>query len=289
MTRQLLSRGDEVTVVDSGVAAGFSAIEGSAARLIVGDVRDPSAYAAALDSETVVIHLAANPSVPGSIDDPLEDFAINVNGSLTLLEAARRAGVERFVFASSSSVVAGHEPPTHERQVPRPVSPYGAGKAAIEAYLRAYGAAYGMATVALRFSNAYGPWSAHKESAVASFIRAYLEGGPIVIRGSGKQTRDYVHVDDVAAAVISAADRAPIVAGEIFQIGTGVETSLAELLAMLFQAGGGPVPVTHEPASAGDVARNVSDISKARELLDFDPRVELRAGLASTLEWFRGR
>jgi UDP-glucose 4-epimerase len=219
----------------------------------------------------------------------MDDFSINVVGSLTLLEAARAADVRRFVFASSSSVVAGHDPPTHEGLIPRPVSPYGAGKAAIEAYLRAYGAAFGMATAALRFSNAYGPWSAHKQSAVASFIRAYVEGGPIVIRGTGEQTRDYVHVDDVASAVVSAADRADEVAGEIFQVGTGVETSLLELARLLFEAGGTKVPILHEPPSAGDVPRNVSDISKARRLLGYDPQVELREGLASTLAWFRDR
>ncbi len=289
VVRRMLARGDEVTVLDSGVAAGFESIEGTGARLIEADIRDPSAYESALGGVDAVVHLAANPSVPGSIERPADDFSINVTGSLGLLEAARAAGVPRFVFASSSSVVAGHEPPTHERLVPRPVSPYGAGKAAIEAYLRAYHSAYGIATVALRFSNAYGPWSAHKSSAVASFMRAYLAGGPIVIRGSGEQTRDFVHVDDVATAVVAAVDRAPDVSGEVFQVGTGTETSLLDLVVMIRDAGGADVPVVHERPSAGDVPRNVSDIAKARQLLDYAPQVVLPQGLASTLEWFRGR
>lgn len=269
------------------MAAGFAALAGTRARVIASDVRDPTSYGPALDGVTAVIHLAAHANVPGSVNDPMADFSSNVAGSLELLEASRAAGIDRFVFASSNAVMAGHEPPTNERMVARPVSPYGAGKAAIEGYLQAYGAAYGMATVALRFSNAYGPWSAHKGSVVAAFVRAYLAGGPLVVRGSGAQTRDYVYVDDVAAAVVLAADRAPQVAGEIIQVGTGVETSLLELAAMIVEAGGSSVPVVHEPPSAGDVQRNVSDIAKARQLLGYEPRVSLRDGLAATLEWFR--
>ncbi|HYI23618.1 MAG TPA: NAD-dependent epimerase/dehydratase family protein, partial [Candidatus Limnocylindrales bacterium] len=177
VTRALLDRGDEATVLDSGVAAGYGYLDGTSARLVRGDIRDTEAVADALEGCTAIVHLAAQASVPGSIDNPVEDLEINVVGSINLLEAARSAGIKRIVFSSSSSVVAGHPPPTHEGLVPRPVSPYGAAKSAVEAYLRAYTEAYAMEGVALRFSNAYGPYSAHKTSVVASFIRAYLDGG----------------------------------------------------------------------------------------------------------------
>ena len=147
-----------------------------------------------------------------------------------------------------------------------------------------------MEGVALRFSNAYGPYSAHKTSVVASFIRAYLDGGPLIIRGDGQQTRDFVHVADVAAAVIAALDAAPAreVSGEVFQVATGIETSLLELAELLFEVGGAPVEIRHEPPSAGDVPRNVNDITKARRVLGYEPAVSLGDGLASTLDWFRG-
>lgn len=289
VTRALLDRGDEATVLDSGVAAGYGYLDGTSARLVRGDIRDTEAVADALEGCTAIVHLAAQASVPGSIDNPVEDLEINVVGSINLLEAARSAGIKRIVFSSSSSVVAGHPPPTHEGLVPRPVSPYGAAKSAVEAYLRAYTEAYAMEGVALRFSNAYGPYSAHKTSVVASFIRAYLDGGPLVIRGDGQQTRDFVHVADVAAAVIAALDAdAASVSGEVFQVATGIETSLIELAELLFEVGGAPVEIRHEAPSAGDVPRNVNDISKARRVLGYQPAVSLGDGLASTLDWFRG-
>jgi UDP-glucose 4-epimerase len=289
VTRLLLDRGDEVTVLDSGVAAGFSALDGTSARLVRGDIRDRAQVEAALDGCTAIIHLAAQASVPGSIAEPVEDLEINVRGSLNLLETARATGIRRIVFSSSSSVVAGHPPPTHELLVPNPVSPYGAAKAAVEAYLRAYTAAYGLEGVSLRFSNAYGPWSRHKTSVVASFIRAYLDGGPLIVNGDGTQTRDFVHTSDVAAAVLAALDGpTDKVAGETFQVATGVETSLLSLAREIFRAGGGDVPIEHRPPSAGDVPRNVSDISKARRLLGYEPRTQLSQGIAQTLQWFRG-
>ncbi len=289
VTRALLERGDEVTVLDSGVAAGFDYLEGTSARLVEGDIRDANAVAEALEGSRAIVHLAAQASVPGSIANPVEDLEINIRGSLGLLEATRARGIRRFVFASSSSVVAGHPPPTHEGLVPNPVSPYGAAKSAVEAYLRAYGAAYGMEGVSLRFSNAYGPWSAHKSSVIASFIRAYLDGGPLIIRGDGHQTRDFVHTSDIASAVMASLDApAADVSGEVFQIATGVETGLLQLAELLFDAGGAPVEIRHEPPSPGDVARNVNDISKARRMLAYEPRMPLREGLAATLEWTRG-
>ena len=284
----LLRRGDEVVVLDSGVGAGFGYVEGSGAALFKTDIRDRDAAPRAIERCTAIVHLAAQASVPDSIADPLEDLDINVDATIGLLEAARGAGVRRFVFASSNAVIGGHPPPAHEGLVPFPVSPYGAAKAAIEAYLRAYGQAYGLEGVALRFANAYGPWSAHKNSVVAAFVKAYMGGGPLIIRDTGEQTRDFVYASDVAAMVLACLDApAELVAGEIFQVGTGQETSLLELARLLFEVGGAEVPIAHEAASPGDVPRNVSDISKSRRVLGFAPQVALRDGLRQTLAWFR--
>ncbi|MEO6349191.1 MAG: NAD-dependent epimerase/dehydratase family protein [Candidatus Limnocylindrales bacterium] len=288
VVRALLARGDEVVVLDSGAAAGFTYLAGTDAKLVEADIRDRGALESATAGCAAIVHLAAQASVPNSIADPINDLQINVDASVSLLEVAREAGVGRYVFASSNAVIGGHEPPAHEELVPFPVSPYGAAKAAIEAYLRAYHEAFGVDTVSLRFANAYGPWSAHKSAVVAAFVKKYLSGGPLRINGTGQQTRDFVHVDDVAAVVLACLDApADVIANQILQVGTGAETSLLELADVIFDAGGGSVAVEHGPESPGDVARNVSDITKARRLLGYEPRVPLRDGIADTLQWFR--
>ena len=288
VVRALIARGDDVVVVDSGIAAGFGYLANTGAKVIEADIRDAEALEHALEGCGAVVHLAAEPSVPLSITEPLANMSVNLEGSLRLLDAARRHGIRRFVFASSNAAIGGHPPPAHEGLVPDPVSPYGAAKAAYEGYLRAYMHAYGMATVALRFANAYGPWSAHKSSVVAAFIRAYLTGGPLTIRGSGRQTRDFVHSHDLTAAVLASLD-APgaAVAGEVFQVGTGRETSLIELARLLFEVGGREAAIAFDEAAPGDVPRNVSDIGKARRVLGYAPQVDLRDGLDQTLGWFR--
>lgn len=288
VVRELLARGDEVVVFDSGVAAGLGYVHGTAAEVIQADLRDASALTRAVGGASAIVHLAAQASVPQSIADPIDDLAVNVDATLSLLETARQEGVKRFVFASSNAVIGGHESPAHEGLVPYPVSPYGAAKASIEAYLSAYREAFGLEGVSLRFANAYGPWSAHKSSVVSAFIKAYLRGGPLTINGSGDQTRDFVHVTDVASFVVACLDAdAGKVAGEIFQVGTGTETSLLELAETVFTAGGGPVEIRHDEPSPGDVPRNVSDIGKARNVLGYEPTVALRDGIADTVGWFR--
>ena len=275
-------------VIDSGLAAGFDHINGTAAHIVRADIRDKEAMASALRGAAAAVHLAAQASVPESIARPLDDMDINVAATLGLLGAAREIGGIRVVFASSNAVIAGHPPPAHEGLVPYPVSPYGAPKAAIESYLRAYGDAYGLEAVALRFANAYGPWSAHKTSAISAFVKAYLAGGPLTIRGTGAQTRDFVYLDDVVSVVLACLDApAEKIRGEVFQVGTGEETSLNELVAMLFEVGGGTVEVEHLDQSPGDVPRNVSDISKARRVLGYEPAAPLAEGLRQTVEWFR--
>ena len=179
-----------------------------------------------------VVHLAAQTGVPGSLQDPFHDCRTNVLGTLNLLEAARLRQAEaghpiRFVFASSNAPLGKQPPPATEDKAPLPISPYGASKLAGEGYCLAYNGSWGLGTVVLRFANLYGPYSAHKNSVVAKFIKDIAAGGQITIHGDGQQTRDFIYVGDLCRAIQLALESE--IGGEVFQIATGVETSIAEL------------------------------------------------------------
>ena len=212
--------------------------------LAIGDVRDAEFANLAVAGMDVVVHLAANTGVAPSVADPYYDCTTNVLGTLNYLEACRHHGVKRFVFASSGAPVGECEPPLHEELPAHPVSPYGASKLAGEAYCSAYKHSYGIDTVALRFGNCYGPLSNHKNSVVAKFIRDALGGLSWEIYGDGRQTRDFIYVEDVVSAIINAATKDGV-GGEVFQIATGSETTvseLAQLLAEVIGSRGGYTP-----------------------------------------------
>ena len=255
--------------------------------LVQARLGDTAVVADAVAGVDAVVHLAARAGIPDSVSDPLGTFEVNVAQTLGLLDASRRAGVRRFVFASSNAAAGDHEPPADETDLPHPLSPYGASKLAGEAYCQAYAATYGIAACALRFSNAYGPYSLHKKSVVAAWLRAALGGEPVTIHGDGEQTRDFVFSGDLAAAVVAALD-APedVVAGELFQVGTGRETTINELAAAIGAAVGRPLEIVHEETRAGDVRRNVSRVDKAAARLGYRASVALDEGLARTARWF---
>ena len=255
--------------------------------LVRAPLADRAAVAESVAGVDAIVHLAARAGIPDSVSDPLGTFEVNVAQTLGVLDAARRAGARRFVFASSNAAAGDHEPPADETDLPHPRSPYGASKLAGEAYCQAYAATYGIAACALRFSNAYGPYSLHKKSVVAAWLRAALGGEAVTIHGDGEQTRDFVYSGDLAAAVIAALD-APeeVVAGELFQVGTGRETTVNELAAAIGAAVGRPLEIVHEAARAGDVRRNVSRVDKAAEVLGYRATVTLEEGLGRTAKWF---
>ena len=259
-------------------------------RLVVGDILDGEAAASACEGADVVVHLAANTGVGPSVEDPMKDCRMNVEGLLNVLEGARHSDVGRFVFASSGAPVGECDPPIHEEKVPRPVSPYGASKLAGEGYCSAYFRTFGLETVALRFGNVYGPYSGKKSSVVAKFIRQARDGETLEIYGDGKQTRDYIYVEDLVSAVLKAA-RAEEAGGEIFQIATSRESTLLELVEamrpMLNEFAGGEARIVHGEKRQGDVTRNFSDTSKAREKLGWVSETGLRVGLEKTADWFR--
>jgi UDP-glucose 4-epimerase len=275
--------------------ATLQAAAGNAAtriELVIGDVRDAALARQVVAGADVVIHLAANTGVGPSVADPMGDCTTNVLGTLNYLEACRYGAVGRFVFASSGAPIGECEPPIHEELAPHPVSPYGASKLAGEAYCSAYKRSFGIDTVALRFGNCYGPLSSHKGSVVARFIREALDGQAWEIYGDGAQTRDFIYVDDIAEAIFRAATTAGI-GGEIFQIATNAETTVAELAeglrATLERNGVRTHGIRYAAARVGDVKRNYSDTRKARRRLGWDAQVSLKDGLDRTVAWFLQR
>jgi UDP-glucose 4-epimerase len=257
--------------------------------LIVGDIRDETFAVRSAEGVDVIVHLAASTGVGLSVNDPRFDCTTNVIGTLNYLEAARRCGIKRFVFASSGAPVGDCLPPIHEELAPHPVSPYGASKLAGEGYCSAYSRSYGIDAVALRFGNCYGPLSGHKESVVAKFIREALLGSPWEIYGDGRQTRDFIFVDDIASA-IELAGTVSGIRGEIFQIAASSETTVLELaqrLAIILKARGiTPPQIRHQPNRTGDVRRNFSDTTKANTRLHWRAMVPLDKGLNQTIDWF---
>jgi UDP-glucose 4-epimerase len=263
---------------------------GSPVELVVGDILDEGLALRTAEGADVIVHLAANTGVMPSIEDPRADCMSNVVGTLNYLEAARQAGVKRFVFASSGGTTIGEaEPPIHEEMVPHPVSPYGASKLSGEGYCSAYFRTFGVETVALRFGNVYGPLSGHKNSVVARFIKRATSGETLEIYGDGTQTRDFIYVGDLINAVrLSATVEG--VGGEIFQIATSAETTVQELteklLPALASAGVKDVEVRYTEARRGEVRRNYADTTKAERRLGWRAEVGLDEGLHRTVEWF---
>lgn len=283
---RLVTQGIAVRVLDNLSLGKQADAEPLGIDLQVGDVRDAASIAKACHGIDVVVHLAGHTRVLESLSDPLLNFEVNAIGTFNVLEACRHAGVQKLIFASTGGAVLGEqEQPVHERMVPRPISPYGASKLVGEAYCSAFFGSYGLNTVALRFSNVYGPYSYHKGSVVAAFFRNLRHQQPIVIYGDGEQTRDFVYVGDLVEAIVLAAKtHTP---GEVFQIASGHETTLRTLVHTMQET----LPevaftVRYEPARTGEVLRNYANIEKARRLLRFDPQTSLANGLRKTWDWF---
>ena len=285
LVRLLVERGDAVRVYDNLSTGSAELIEGTGAELVQGDVRDVEALERAAEGHDVVFHLAAGTGVLPSIEDPFADFDLNAGGTLAALWAARSVGAGRFVFSSSNAPLGAGAYPASEEKPVAPLSPYGAGKAAGEAYCSAFHGAYGLDAVAVRFSNAYGPRSAHKGNVIPVFLRRLLAGQELVVYGDGTQTRDFVFVKDLAAGLLLASTVEGI-GGEVFQLASGVETSLNDLVALLAEVTGREPAVRQEPARPGEILRNYSLVTKARERLGYAPATELRDGLRRTYEWF---
>jgi UDP-glucose 4-epimerase len=263
------------------------------------DIRTPEAAAVVRDGRfDVVVHQAAQIDVRKSVLDPMLDASINVIGTLNLLEAVRLSGrATRFVFASTGGAIYGDfvNPPNREGMPMDPESPYGIAKMSAELYLAAYGRLHKLDTAVLRYSNVYGPrQDPHGEAGVvAIFCNRILAGRPLTVFGDGSQTRDYVYVGDVARANLAIVERELPKPGTLneraFNVGTGIETSVTELVASLFRGAGRETAVEHAPARPGELQRSCVSIEKIGQTLGWTPAMPLDRGLGETFRWFEAR
>lgn len=286
----LVARGYRVHVLDD-LSSGRRENVPADATLHVLDIRDPGIRDLFVRERfDVLVHHAAQMDVRRSVADPSFDADVNVRGLLNLMEAGRRNGLRKVVFASTGGAIYG-EPdsvPQDEAHALQPLSPYGITKLASEKYLHYYFKEYGIPYVALRYGNVYGPrQNPHGEAGViAIFTSRLLAGEAPVINGDGEQTRDYVFVGDVVAANMAAlAHTDP----DLLNIGTSRETTVNELFRILRDLVDPAIPETHGPGKPGEQRRSVLDASKARRVLGWSPSVDLRTGLSLTVDWFRAR
>ena len=252
-----------------------------------GDVNDRPKLWTLLQEVDCVYHLAARVSVPESVLYPREYNAVNVGGTVSLMEAMRDVGVRRVILASSGAVYGDQgEQPLQETAIPDPHSPYAVSKVSAEHYVRTIGKLWGMETVCLRIFNAYGPGQHLPPShppVVPHFLRQALRGGTLVVHGDGTQTRDYVYVDDVVSAMVAAAT-APNVNGLVINVGSGTETSIRELVKKVGQVTGREVDSLYNANTSGGVSRMQADLSLAAQKLNYRPSIKLDDGLRLTLQ-----
>jgi UDP-glucose 4-epimerase len=283
----LAAQGHAVTVFDD-LSSGKRSNLGAGITLAVSDVRDKQALRTAIPEGTdCVFHLAAQIDVRRAVEDPGLDMQVNVGGTINVLSACVEAHVRRFVMSSTGGALYG-EPstlPADEQTPIQPLSPYGVSKYCAEQYIEYFHRMYGLETVILRYANVYGPRQdpSGEAGVVGIFARRILLGQPCIVYGDGEQTRDFVFVDDVAQANILAMQGPP----GTFNVGTGVETSLNQLLAAFERVVGHPVAREYAPARAGEVQRIALNAEKARHELGWNPSVPLEDGLAQTLAWVR--
>lgn len=290
IVRGLLERGDRVRVLDNFSTGKRGNLDGLDVEIVEADLRDASRLTEACRGVETVFHQAAFVSVPQSMQEPLDCFDVNVTGTASLLEAARKHGVKRVVFASSAAVYGDSDAyPLSEETPLRPLSPYAASKRVDEIYGQLYTASFGVEVVGLRYFNVYGsrqrPDSQYA-AAVPIFIRRLLDNKPVTIFGDGGQTRDLIFVGDVVRANFAAAAH-PSAPGGVFNICTGNETrilDLVEILQDLFPSA--PAPEFAAPR-AGDIYRSIGSPQKAAETIGFRAEVSLADGLARTAEWMK--
>ena len=292
LVEELLAKGHRVRVLDNFSSGRQERLEPFAGgvEIVEGDLRSRPTVREAVDGVDFVLHQAAVPSVPQSVEDPVTTNDVNVGGTLNLLEAARDAGVKRLINASSCSVYGDTETvPNTEDMVPKPISPYAVSKLTGEFYCRVFSQLFGLETVSLRYFNAFGPGmdpgSAYA-AVIAIFTVGLIEGRPLTINGDGTFARDFTYVKNVVDANTRALE-AEGVSGEVFNVGCGATTSLnevVEILRELLQTEGN---IRHGPERPGDIRRSLAGIDKARRKLGYVPQVTVREGIERTVTWYR--
>ena len=289
----LLERGDDVRVLDNfstGSRSNLAAL-GRDVDVVEGDLRSYERVHTAVRGTEVVFHQGALGSVPRSVQDPLSSTAVNVEGTLNVLLAARDEGIRRIVAASSSSVYGdGGTFPRAESQAPNPISPYAVAKLAAERFCVSFTRVYGIETVALRYFNVFGPRqdpSSQYAAVVPRFIRLVADGEPVTVHGDGGQSRDFTFVENVVRANLLAAD-ASDAAGRVLNIATGGSETVDALADTIGRLLDRPVEKTYGPAQAGDVRESWADVSAAREAIGYEPVVGFEEGLRRTIDAMLG-
>ncbi len=286
LANQLAREGHQVRGLDD-LSTGDPQALSSDVHFTRGDVNDRPKLWTLLQEVDCVYHLAARVSVPESILYPREYNAVNVGGTVSLMEAMRDVGVKRVVFASSGAIYGNQDlQPLAEGQTPRPSSPYAVSKLAAEYYIRSIGELWGIETTSLRIFNAYGPGQhlpASNPPVVPYFLRQATRNGTLVVNGDGSQTRDYVYVEDVISAMVAAAT-APNVNGLVINIGSGAETSIRTLADLVLKVTGSQTNVVYSAQTPGGVSRLCADLSLAAHKLNYKPSISLEEGLRLTLQ-----
>jgi nucleoside-diphosphate-sugar epimerase len=291
LARALLERGDEVRVLDNFSTGYRQNLETLDVDLVEGDLRSYERVTAAVSGVEVVFHQGALPSVPRSIQDPLTSSAVNVEGTLNVLLAARDAGARRVIFASSSSVYGGgggrFTRAKRESQAVAPLAPYAVSKLAAEQYCMVANRVFGVETVALRYFNVFGehqdPLSGYA-AVIPKFIRSMLDGERPTIFGDGETSRDFTHVENVVRANLAAAE-APAAAGRVMNVAIGNSHTLNELVRTLRELLDSDIEPEYAPPRPGDVPQSLADVSLARELIGYEPSVGFEEGLERTIAW----
>jgi nucleoside-diphosphate-sugar epimerase len=289
---ELVRRGHMVTVLDdlsSGKESNLAGVRDKI-ELRIGNVTDMAAVQPACRGADYAIHLAARTSVPRSVEDPLDTNRANIDGTLNVLVAARDAKVRRFVYAASSSAY-GETPtlPKVETMQPNPISPYGVTKYVGELYAQVFGRVYGLENASLRYFNVFGPRqdpTSQYSGVLSRFMLAAIEGRPLVIFGDGEQSRDFTYVENIVDETLRACE-AGEASGQVFNAGTGVRITLNEVVRQLEKVTGKKIQAKYEPPRSGDILHSQADISLARKVLGYEPRVRFEEGLKRTWEWYR--
>ena len=289
----LLARGESVRGVDNlstGKRENLAGLE--AMEFITGDLSNPAVCAEACKGVEIVFHEAALPSVPRSVADPIATNISCVDATLNLLVAARAAGVRRVIYAASSAAY-GDTPtlPKHEGMLPAPITPYAVAKLTGEHYLACFTRVYGLETVSLRYFNVFGPYqdpTSHYSGVLAIFCRKMLAGDQPTIYGDGEQSRDFTYIDNVVAGnLLAAAAPAVKVSGQMMNLATGARITLNQTFDILKDLTGYEGKPAYADGRAGDIKDSLADISRAKMLLGYEPKVDFREGLRRTVEWYK--
>lgn len=293
LVRELLERGDRVRVLDNfstGLRGNLLGIADDV-EVVEGDLRSYERVHTAVRGVEIVFHQGALGSVPRSVQDPLTSTAVNVEGTLNVLLAARDEGVRRVVAASSSSVYGdGGTFPRTESQAPNPISPYAVAKLAAERFCVSFARVYGLETVALRYFNVFGPRQdpgSQYAAVVPLFVSAIAAGEPVTIHGDGEQSRDFTYVANVVDANLLAADAAEA-AGTVLNIAAGGSETVGTLAETIGRLLGKPVTREHTPPRPGDVLQSWADVTRAREVIGYEPRIGFEEGLRLTIQYLQG-